>query len=93
MLLLVLYYSLANLVEGFIYHYRKNTNKDNCLVYRVTNEGSTGPLVPAGSSLRQKVDKKIQYQILKTAANDSDEDTEDDFLEDETSEDEYSEDE
>jgi len=51
-------------------------------------EGSAEPLVPAGSSLRRKVDEKIQYQMLKAAANDSDEDLEDDFPEDETSEDE-----
>lgn len=66
-------------------------------------EGSAEPIVSAGSSLRRKVDKKIQYQMLKAAANDldddfeyediDDEDLEDEFSEDETSEDEYSEDE
>jgi hypothetical protein len=62
------------------------------------DEGSAKPLVPTGSSLRRKVDKKIQFRMLKAAANDLDEDFEyedidDEDLEDETSEDEYSEDE
>lgn len=54
-------------------------------------EGSTEPLVPTGSSLRRKVDKRMQYERLKF--KDSDEELEDFFPEYETSENEYSEDE
>ncbi|KAJ5520279.1 hypothetical protein N7463_000732 [Penicillium fimorum] len=95
-LLLLLYCSLANLAEGFVYHHRKNANKENCpfvtatldcqvdlekafslLVYVLKEtmmvpltqpkepstqsdrgEGSGEPHVPAGSSLRRKLDKK-----------------------------------
>ncbi|KAJ5207730.1 hypothetical protein N7449_002109 [Penicillium cf. viridicatum] len=118
---------------GFVYHHRKNANKENCPAYGVATdsrtfhfvrldndstfvtatldsqvdlekafsllvyvlkeamivlsthpkepstqfdrgEGSAEPLVSARSSLRRKVDKKIQYQKLKAAANYSEED-------------------
>ncbi|KAJ5139030.1 uncharacterized protein N7515_003878, partial [Penicillium bovifimosum] len=132
----------ANLVEGFIYHHRKNANKENCPLYGVATDSrvfhfvrlddessfvtstldsqadlekafsllvyvlkeamivpSTRPqepstqsdraqqsaesLIPAGSSLRRKLDRRIHYQRLKEAANDSDEPLEFDSIDDE----------
>lgn len=68
-----------------------------CLPSRSTQSDggkrSAKPLVPAGSSLRRKVDKRTHYRMLKAAADDLDEELHDDLVEDETSEDEYSEDE
>lgn len=52
-------------------------------------KGSTEPLVPTESSLRRKVDKRMQYERLKFEDS---EELEDSFPEYETSEDEYSED-
>ncbi|KAJ5602595.1 hypothetical protein N7537_005551 [Penicillium hordei] len=127
---------------GFIYHHRKNANKENCPLYGVATDSrvfhfvrldddssfvtstldsqadlekafsllvyvlkeamivpSTQPqepstqsdraqqsaesLIPAGSSLRRKLDRRIHYQRLKEAANDSDEPLEFDSIDDE----------
>ncbi|CAG8329244.1 unnamed protein product [Penicillium salamii] len=55
-------------------------------------EAPSDPSIPAGASLRRRVDKKAHYRILRATADDEDEDSESEDVDDEDLEDDSSDD-